>query len=227
MLSLLLVDEVRLMCDVFEMALKNEPDVEVVGCATNVEDALKQVHRANVVLVSTTLSDDGASRLTRAIARAHPMVRVVVVGLAASKADILRYIEAGAAGYVLKEGTVEEMLTAIRAAHGREALVSPGIAAVLMTRVAQLAEVCRTTERELYEPPVPSAELTPREREVLKLMALGLSNAEIAARLTIELGTVKNHVHNILTKLNVNSRRDAVAQLTQLTSMVKSRALAA
>ena len=227
MISLLMVDEVRLMCNVFEMALKSEPDFEVVGCATNVEEALKQVHIANVVLVSTTLPDDGAYHLTRAVLKAYPMVKVLVVGLAASKAAILRYIEAGAAGYVLKEDTIAEMLTAIRAVHSREALVSPGIAAVLMSRVAQLAEVCRSAGREMYQPHIPSAELTPREREVLKLMALGLSNAEIAERLTIELGTVKNHVHNILTKLNVNSRRDAVAQLTQLSAFSQSQPLAA
>ena len=70
MISLLMVDEVRLMCNVFEMALKSEPDFEVVGCATNVEEALKQVHKANVVLVSTTLPDDGAYQLTRAVLKA-------------------------------------------------------------------------------------------------------------------------------------------------------------
>ncbi len=227
MISLLVVDEVRLMCNVFELAMKNEPDFEVVGCAINVEEALKQVHKASVVLVSTTLPNEGAFHLTRAVVKAYPHAKVVVIGLAASKAAILRYIEAGAAGYVLKEDTIEEMLTAIRAVHSREALVSPGIAAVLMSRVAQLAEVCRTAGRELYQPPMASAGLTPREREVLKLMAQGLSNAEIAQRLTIELGTVKNHVHNILTKLNVNSRRDAVAQLTQLSMLHRSRSLAA
>ncbi|MCA1552802.1 MAG: response regulator transcription factor, partial [Chloroflexi bacterium] len=152
MISLLVVDEVRLMCNVFETVLRNEPDIEVVGCATSVEEALAHVHKANIVLVSTTLPDDGALQLTRAVVKSYAAVKVVVVGLAASKAAILRYIEAGAAGYVLKEDTIDEMLIAIRAVHSREALVSPGIAAVLMSRVAQLAEVCRTAGCDLYTP---------------------------------------------------------------------------
>lgn len=223
MIGLLVVDEVRLMCNLFEEVLKNEPDIEVVACATSVEEALRQVHKCNMALVSTTLPDNGALELTRAIVKSYPAVKVVVVGLAASKAAILQYIEAGAAGYVLKENSMEEMLTAIRAVHSREALVSPGIAAVLMSRVAQLAEICRSAGREPQPAPIAAEPLTAREREVLKLMAQGLSNAEIAERLTIELGTVKNHVHNILTKLNVNSRRDAVAHLSRLSAMQRSR----
>ena len=223
MISLLVVDEIRLMCNLFSAALQNERDIEVVGCATSVEEALQQVHQCNVALVSTTLSEHGALTLTRAIVKNYPSVKVVVVGLASSKSAILQYIEAGAAGYVLKENSIEEMLTTIRAVHSREALVSPGVAALLMARVAQLAEICKSAGREMQMPPAITEPLTTREREVLKLMAQGLSNAEIAERLTIELGTVKNHVHNILTKLNVSSRHDAVAHLSRLPSLQGSR----
>jgi two-component system, NarL family, nitrate/nitrite response regulator NarL len=215
MIRLLVVDEVRLMGNAFETVLNQEPDIDVVGCATGVSEALPLVERCNMLLVSTTLPENGAWQLTRTVVHTHPSARVVVVGFAAGKLDILRYVEAGAAGYVLKEGSLAEMLGTLRAVHSRQALVSPDVAAVLMSRVAQLAAVCKTAGARRYTPPELTATLTPREREVLRLMAQNLSNTVIAERLTIELGTVKNHVHNILAKMNVSSRRDAIEFLAR------------
>ncbi len=223
MIRLLLVDEVRLMGNAFVNVLSHEPDMEVVGCATTVDEALSLVAHCNMLLVSATLPKDGALELTRTVARTHPFVRVVIVGLSAAKADILRYVEAGATGYVLKEDSLEAMLVTLRAAHSREALVSPDMAAVLISRIAQLAEICKSAGARTYTPPMPSAMLTPREREVLRLVAQDLSNADIAERLTIELGTVKNHVHNILAKLNVSSRRDAITFFAQRRSQASAQ----
>jgi DNA-binding NarL/FixJ family response regulator len=123
---------------------------------------------------------------------------------------ILQYIEAGIAGYVLRDDSVDQLLHAVRAVYRGEAVVSPDIAAALMTRIAQLSNVCQGTT---WSESGVFLELTPRERQVLVLVQQGLSNQEIAASLTIELGTVKNHIHNILRKLNVRSRHDAVAYL--------------
>jgi two-component system, NarL family, nitrate/nitrite response regulator NarL len=210
MIRLLVVDEVRLMGNAFETVLNQEPDIHVVGCAMGVGEALLLVERCNMLLVSTTLPENGAWHLTRTVVHTHPSARVVVVGLAAGKLDILRYIEAGAAGYVLTQGSLAEMLGTLRAVHSRQALVSPDVAAALISRVAQLAAFCKTAGAQRYTPSALTATLTPREREVLRLMAQDLSNTVIAERLSIELGTVKNHVHNILAKLNVSSRRDAI-----------------
>ena len=215
MIKLLVVEEARLMANAFESALSQEPDIQVVACATGVVEALPLVDRCNLLLVNTTLPDDGAWQLMRAVVQTHPSVRVVVVGLSGSKADILRYIEAGAAGYVLKEESFAKMLSTLRAVHSREALVSPDVAAVLMSRVAELSAICRSAGAQRYTPATLTAVLTPREREVLRLMAQNFSNGEIAERLTIELGTVKNHVHKILAKLNVDNRRDAISFFTQ------------
>jgi DNA-binding NarL/FixJ family response regulator len=118
---------------------------------------------------------------------------------------VLRYIEAGAAGYVLSSEPLDELLRNIRAAHSDKALVSPDVAAALIARIGELAEILPDT------PPQENVlgDLTDREHEVLALIGQGLTNQEIADRLVIELGTVKNHVHSILQKLDVDSRQDA------------------
>ena len=136
------------------------------------------------------------------------------MGLPQSEEAILTYIEAGADGYVPQDGTMDEILKNIRALHRGEALASPKVIAALMARVNKLAEL--HSELGLKPDPARLADLTPREREVLVLIDQGFSNQEIADRLTIELGTVKNHVHNVLQKLGVNNRWEATAYSTLL-----------
>jgi len=196
------------MGNVIAAVLEDESDIAVVGCAITVDAALDQAPGCDVMLVSTTLPDNGALKLTQAISEDHPSVKVLALGLAESEAEVLQYVEAGAAGYVLKDDSVDELLRNIRAAYNGEALVSPEIAAALMDRVAELAQLFETVAGI-----DPSAGLTERELEVLELIGQGLSNQGIADRLFIEVGTVKNHVHSILDKLNVSSRRDAAAYL--------------
>lgn len=217
MIRVLIVNEIRLMCNVISAVLEPESDVEVIGTATSVEEALDQVAECDLVLISTGLADNGALELTRAIAKAEPSVRILVLGLAESEAEILQYVEAGADGYVLRDDSVREFLKHIRATHNDAALVSPEIAAALMNRVSELAQ--------LFPEGVgggEAGELTPREYEVLQLIGQGLSNQEIADQLVIEVGTVKNHVHSILKKLGVNSRQDAAAYLAILEETAES-----
>ena len=118
---------------------------------------------------------------------------------------------------MLKDVPVERLLDNVRAAHQDEALISPTIAAALMNQVAELAQI--STQYTL-DPQV-VADLTAREREVLSLIGDGLTNQEIAERLFIEVGTVKNHVHNILKKLDVNSREEAASYLSLLDDEVE------
>jgi len=160
-------------------------------------------------LVSTKLPDDGALKLTRNLTRSDSGLKVLVLGLTEEKEQILPYIEAGAAGYILKNDSVEQMVEYIHNAYADKAIVSPKIAAVLMSRVVELSRLLSEIRPSVYEP----AGLTPREIEVLTLIEKGLTNQEIAEQLYIEVGTVKNHVHSILQKLEVGSRLDAVAYL--------------
>lgn len=209
MIRVLLVNEMRLVSNVIASVLEDESDIEVVGRAASVDEALALAKESDVVLVSTRLPDNGALKLTSAIAEADPSVKVLVLGLGESKERVLRYVEAGADGYVLQNDSVDNLLRHIRAAQKGKALVSPKIAAALMSRVTELAQLFAEIESGLSE----SADLTPREREILELIGQGLTNQEIADRLVIEVGTVKNHVHSILQKLDVSSREDAASYL--------------
>ena len=214
LIRILIVDSVLLICEVMAAALEDEDNIDVVGFATTIAEAESRLSESaiDLTLISTNLPDGDALDLTSNIRRDFPHVNIVVLGLADTEAVIMRYIEAGASGYVLKDASVERLLSNIRAAYNGEALVSPQVAAALMERVAMLTEQLT----ELGVDPSVYEELTPREKEILDLVAAGLSNQEIADELTVEIGTVKNHVHSILDKLNVNSRKDAATYLSLL-----------
>jgi two-component system, NarL family, nitrate/nitrite response regulator NarL len=207
MIRVFIVDEVRLTCDILTAVLKEKSDIEVVGWATTVDEAMPQLSECDIVLVTTTLSKDGAYELTHIVTKNNLSPKVLIMGMTESREAIIRYIEAGAAGYVHRQDAVDRLLANIRAAYNDEAIVSPGIAAAIMARLAQLAASPMTAP--LRQELADSAELTKREREVLNLIKQNFSNREIANYLTIEIGTVKNHVHNILEKLSLNNRRDA------------------
>jgi DNA-binding NarL/FixJ family response regulator len=208
MIRILIVDQVRLTGTVIGAVLQQEPDVHVVGQATTLDEVLELAPQCDLLVVNS-LTGNGIVDLTRSVSRVNPEAKVVVVGLPDIKEVIVQHVEAGIAGYVLREESVEHLVQIIRAVKRGEAVVSPDVAAALMARIAQLANLCQDT----WTDPTPFTDLTPREREVLALVHQGLSNHEIATELTIELGTVKNHIHNILRKLNVRSRHDAVAYL--------------
>jgi DNA-binding NarL/FixJ family response regulator len=207
MIRVLLVTEIELVGNVVATVLADEADIEVVGTATSVAEGLDLVNQCDVLLVSPRLPGDGALELTRLISDEYPSVKVLVFGLTESRAQVLRYIEAGADGYVVKDSAVEDLLDRIHAAHEDKAVVSPQIAAALMSQVAQFARLFSEVESGIG----PGLELTARERQVLELIDLGLTNQQIADQLVIEVGTVKNHVHSILRKLDVTNRQDAAA----------------
>ena len=210
-INLLLVNETRLMGNVIAAALEGEPDINIVGCVISMEDAMKIVreNEVDVALVSTRLPDLGALKLTNAITELRPSTKVLALGLTEEKQHVLRYVEAGATGYVLKDDSLEDLIETIRAAQDGKVFVSPQIAAAIMERLSGLARIFSDVENNITN----TTDLTARELEVLKLISEGRTNQQIAEQLVIEIGTVKNHVHNILDKLNVSSRREAAAYL--------------
>jgi DNA-binding NarL/FixJ family response regulator len=214
MIRVFLVHEIKLMCNIVSAALEDEADIRVVGTATTVEEAFRKIApiEVDVVLASTRLPEDGAIRLTRSMVEESGDVQVLALGVSDSKEKVLQYIEAGAVGYVLKNDSLDDLLAAIRAANKGKALVSPKIAAALIERVSELARMFSDINPDMAD----SVSLTEREMEVLELIAQELTNHEIAERLVIEVGTVKNHVHNILKKLNVSNREEAATYLAIL-----------
>jgi len=210
-IHILLVNEIRLMGNVIAAALEDEPDIDVVGRVTTPDEALKIVQEktVDVVLVSTRLPDQGALKLTTAISEVAPATKVLALGLTEEKKRVLRYVEAGATGYVLKNDSLDDLIDTVRAAQDGRVFVSPKIAAAMMERLSDLAQMFSDVENSVTD----SAGLTPRELEVLEQIGRGLTNQQIAEYLVIEVGTVKNHVHSILEKLNVSSRGEAAAYL--------------
>ena len=211
-ITVLLVIEVRLIGNLFTSVLEDEPDIEVTGCVSGREDALGVIRAqaVDVVLVSAGLPDPSALELTRTIVECSPSTKILVVGLSEeNQHDTLRYIEAGAAGYILKDSSLKELTDRIRLARRGEALVSTRMAGVMMERLFRLARKFSAVEHKLDE----DVRLTSRELEVLQFISEGLTNQEIAARLVVEVGTVKNHVHRILEKLDVSSRQEAASYL--------------
>lgn len=213
--KVLIVNEVQFICDVISRALIEEPGIEVIATATTIDKALQLASQSDVVLVSTKLPDEGALKLTEAINQRYEDTKVLAMGLSEKFRQIENYIEAGADGIVHKDDSMEDLVDHIHASSEDEALLSPKIAYRLMTKVAEFAQLLEDVEVGIDE----ISQLTPREKEILELIGKGLSNQEIAEKLFIELGTVKNHVHSILQTLNVNSRVDAAAYL----AVVKAR----
>ncbi len=211
MIKLFLVHEIPLISNILRCALGDEADIEIAGEATTLLEALEGVHinDVDVVLVDARLSDQGALKLIYELNEFRPDVKVVVIGLVENKEAVLHFLEAGAAGYVSKDSNLEELNAAVRMAYQNQALVPPRIANALMERLSEYARIFSGLERGVIN----SAGLTPREMEVLELLGQNMTNTDIADTLYIEVGTVKNHVHSILNKLNVTSRGEAANYL--------------
>lgn len=221
MIRLLLVHRTRMTCELLAAVLREESDIHVVGFAHSCEEALAAVNKqkCNTVLVNINLPNNDALHLARALHQSDLDIKVLITGLVKSNAAILRCVEEGIAGYVLEEESLADLVKKIRAVHENKFMVSPTVASVLMARVAELKRMTK----ELYGISVNQAddlftELTPREWDVLQLIEQGYNNQEIADKLIIEKGTVKNHVHNILSKLDVHCREQAALLTRQLFS---------
>jgi DNA-binding NarL/FixJ family response regulator len=202
-LRVLLVDD----HDLFRTGLKNlleEQGVQVVGEAPNGQTALRLVPELvpDVVIMDLNMPGLSGVETTRHLTGIAPLARVVVLTISVDDDDIMDAVMAGACGYLLKDSSIDDLLTGIRAAADGESLISPQIAAKVLQRLRSQgkSEDAAETIR---------AELSDREVEVLKLIANGKDNAEIARELFISPKTVKNHISNILMKLQIENRIQA------------------
>jgi two-component system nitrate/nitrite response regulator NarL len=201
---LLILGEIGLYREALAGSLARDERFQVVAAMAGVEDALELLGRTEVdVVLVDTRTADGADAV-RALAAAAPQVKLVALGVPEVERDVIAIAEAGAAAYVTPEGSMDDLASVVHGLERGEVLCSPGMAAGLFRRVATLA-------RERGLDPI-EEKLTARELDVLRLIEEGLSNKEIAAKLSIELATVKNHVHRILEKLHVNRRSEAAAR---------------
>ena len=205
-IRVLVVDDHALFRRGLEMVLEQEPDLDVVGEA---EDGAEAVEKAaettpDIVLMDVRMPKRGGIDACTAIKDAVPSSKIIMLTISDEEADLYDAIKAGAMGYLLKEISIEEVAGGIRAVHGGQSLISPAMASKLLNEFAALVKKQPGADR------VPAPVLTDRELQVLRQVARGHNNREIAADLFISENTVKNHVRNILEKLQLHSRMEAV-----------------
>src|SRR5262249_11907869 len=205
-IRVLIVDDHGLFRRGLEATLQLEPDIEVVGEAGDGGDALVKAQELlpDVVLMDVRMPRRSGIEACTAIKQAVPSARIVMLTMSDDEADLYEAVKAGASGYLLKEIPVEELAGSIRAGDGGQSVINPSLASKLLTEFATMSK------RGVSPQSVPAPKLTAREMEVLRAVARGLNNREIAKELFISENTVKNHIRNILEKLQLHSRMEAV-----------------
>jgi DNA-binding NarL/FixJ family response regulator len=200
----LLVDDHDLFRTGLRNLLEEEGGVQVAGEAPNGADAVRLVRELapDVVVMDLNMPSMSGVEATRHITSQSPLTRVIVLTISEDDGDVLDAIVAGACGYLLKDSSISDVIQGIHAAAGNQSLISPTIASKVLQRV-------RATTEDSEMADTIRAELSDRELEVLKLIANGKDNAQIAAELVISPKTVKNHISNILMKLQIQNRIQA------------------
>ena len=203
-IHLLLVDDHEVVRTGLSMLLENQNDMKIVGQASNGEQALLLVEQLapDVVVMDITLPDISGIEVTRRLKQTHPETAVVALTIHEDEQFFFQMLQAGASGYIPKRAASEDLIKAIRAAHKGEIYIYPSLAKALVSdflgRSDNGADKTRVNE------------LTPREQEVLSLLAQGLSNEEIAVHLKISKHTVARHRENLMGKLGLHNRGELV-----------------
>jgi DNA-binding NarL/FixJ family response regulator len=204
-LRVLIVDDHALFRRGLQMVLASEPDIEVVGEASDGAEAVEKAKalRPNVVLMDVRMPKRSGIEAAGAIREELPDAKILMLTMSDEEADLYEAIKAGASGYLLKEISIEEVPDAIRSVWAGQSRISPSMASKLLSEFAAMSQRGGDSKGA-------GAQLTPREMQVLKLVAQGLNNKDIAEKLFISENTVKNHIRNILDKLHLHSRMEAV-----------------
>jgi len=204
--TVLIADDQALVRVGLRKILETEPDIAVVGEAADGEDAVTAARRVrpDVVLMDIRMPVLDGIEATRRIVSAQPGTRVLILTTFGLDGYVYDALRAGASGFMLKDAPPEEIAAAVRIVASGEALLAPAVTRAVIEEFARQRPVAAPVE------PPALAELTPREREVLGLLARGLSNPEICARLVISEATAKTHVARILQKLGLRDRVQAV-----------------
>ena len=200
----LVVDDQELFRRGLIMLLSGDTDIEVVGEASDGITAteLAVTTAPDVILLDVRMPRRTGVEACRGIKEAVPSAKIIMLTVSDEEADLYESVKNGASGYLLKDSSIEEVAQAIRVVNEGQSLISPSMAVKLIDEFKQMSK----PEREQG----PALRLTERELEVLRLVAKGLNNREVAKELFISENTVKNHVRNILEKLQLHSRMEAV-----------------
>jgi DNA-binding NarL/FixJ family response regulator len=205
-LRVLIVDDHALFRRGLQMVLRQEEDIDVVGEAGDGHEAVDKAQELmpDVVLMDVRMPGQSGIKATEQIKDLIPHAKILMLTISDEEADLYDAIKAGASGYLLKEISIDEVAEAVRSVWSGQSRISPSMATKLLTEFAAMSK--RADERQQ----LPAPRLTEREMEVLKLVAQGMNNRDIAKELFISENTVKNHIRNILEKLHLHSRMEAV-----------------
>ncbi len=225
MIKLIIICDIKIYCEGLNQVLSQTDSIEVTGAESTLEAALIKItqHPPDVVLLDMTMS--GSSTIAQKVMQICPAAKIVALSVAENEENIIECAEIGIAGYVAREATLKELIDTIIGTKKGEFCCPPKISAYIFKKVQNIALSAKNSclPKLSHQENNFADNLTRRERQILTLMASGLSNKRIANNLTIEVSTVKNHVHNILVKLNVTSRVQAVSMFQQISFMSGSR----
>jgi len=214
-LRVLIVDDDDLMRAGLRAVLSSDETVDVVAEAANGYEAVERIRRIqpDVVLMDVRMPNMDGIAATRKITSAVPLTKVLILTTFEDDEYVFGALSAGASGFLLKRTQPEQLIAAIHTVAGGDSLLSPSVTRTVIDRMARHPRPDPAADRRLHQ-------LTPREREVLKLVARGLSNAEIADVLVVEESTIKTHMKRILAKLDLRDRVQAVVMAYE-TGMVQ------
>lgn len=201
-ISLVVIDDNRLLREGLAHLIREQKDFKILAASADADEAMRKVREAkpDVVLLDFGLEDHDSLAITATVHKEVPTAKVIVLGLLPLEEDIVSFVRAGASGFIMRDATFEEFVRTIRSVVSGMVVLPAQLTGSLFNQIAQQAGR-RAVPRELE-----SIRLTQRERQVIDLIAEGLSNKDIAARLHIAVHTVKSHVHNVLEKLALHSR---------------------
>ena len=204
-MKLLLVDDHILFREGLAAIISREADIQIVGLAGNVQEAIQMAGKVNpdMILMDFGLPDGTGADATRQILKERPDCKIIFLTMSEQDDDLLDAIRSGAKGYLLKNMSPSKLIAAIRAVYQGESAISRSMTLRLMDELTRT----KASPQPLVDLSV--GNLTPRETEVLREMATGVSNPEIGRRLFLSENTVKYHVHSILQKLDLNDRKAA------------------
>ena len=213
-----IISDHRLFTEGIATLLSSEMGICLVGSTANTRATFEntQILASEIVVIDATSKRIDADRTIRQLKEELPNINVVVTGLDHNEIEILKFVEAGVNGYVLRDASFRELLRTIKAVHQGQTLCSPRMAATVFARITELSAKRGPQDTSPY------MALTRREEEILTMIASGLCNKEIAQQLCISLSTVKNHVHNIFEKLHVHYRREAIRSAYEHGSLTES-----
>jgi DNA-binding NarL/FixJ family response regulator len=201
-IKILLIEDNRLLREGIKALINAQPDLKVAAASVGNHDTLLQARslKVQVVLLDLGLRNENGLRVVKTLTREMPHTKVIGMGLIPSQLDIIEIVEAGAAGFILKDASIGDFLETIRSVARGEKVLPPLLTGSLFSHVVEHAR--RRGKGKLSE----AVGMTKREREIIGLIAEAMSNKEIAGRLNLSTYTVKSHIHNILEKMALHSR---------------------